>query len=240
MRKLLLPALAACALLAAGAPVASAHKAHAAATPSLSSKLSKAAGAIKGLEKTAKALFNNDAGQTAAIGRNGDSITSLGAKVQSILDGVPTIVTNLTQAGDGLKALQAVLTDTVSPALTSLGTAVQVTLPGAIASTAAALQSGFTASLTTEGTARATADATEAATRAAADTAEAATRAAADTSLTPGGTFAPTGTANPNTTAPTNDTTLPVGTIYRQVVNATTVHLFVKTVLGAANWIAPS
>jgi hypothetical protein len=107
MRKLLLPALAACALLAAGAPVASAHKAHAAATTSLGTKLSRAAGAIKGLEKTAKALFNNDAGQKDAIHTVDGKVAALGATVQALVAGVPTIV-------NGLTALQTALQDPVT------------------------------------------------------------------------------------------------------------------------------
>jgi hypothetical protein len=106
MRKLLLPALAACALLAAGAPVASAHKSHV-ATVSLGTKLSRAAGAIKGLEKTAKALFNNDAGQKEAIHTVDGKVAALGATVQTILSGVPAIV-------NGLTALQTALQDPVT------------------------------------------------------------------------------------------------------------------------------
>ncbi|MDX6641360.1 MAG: hypothetical protein QOF12_2371, partial [Solirubrobacteraceae bacterium] len=101
MRKLLLPALAACALLAAGAPVASAHKSHV-ATVSLGTKLSRAAGAIKGLEKTVKALFNNDSGQKDAIHTVDGKVAALGATVQGILSGVPLITGGLTALGTAL------------------------------------------------------------------------------------------------------------------------------------------
>ena len=104
MRKLLLPALAACALLAAGAPVASAHKSHV-ATVSLGTKLSRAAGAIKGLEKTVKALFNNDAGQKDAIHTVDGKVAALGVTVQGILDGVPAITNALKDPVTGLVGL---------------------------------------------------------------------------------------------------------------------------------------
>jgi hypothetical protein len=96
----MLPALAACALLAVSAPVASAHKAHTAS--SLSKKLSAASGAIKGLKKTVAALFNNDAGQVASIHNVDGKVVALDATVQTILSGVPAIV-------NGLTALQTAL-----------------------------------------------------------------------------------------------------------------------------------
>jgi hypothetical protein len=99
MRKLTLPALAACALLAASAPVATAKpvKAHAA---SLGSKLSQVSGALKGVQKAVNQIKDVNSGQTAAI--NG-------------VDGrVTTVVANLTSLSNKVDAIVAVATDSLT------------------------------------------------------------------------------------------------------------------------------
>jgi hypothetical protein len=95
MRKLLLPALASCVLLAASAPVASAAKAHssASATSFILTKLkthSSEIGALQDLATGFKAAF-----------------ASLNTSVSTILAGVPTIVNGLTALKDGLTTLAA-------------------------------------------------------------------------------------------------------------------------------------
>lgn len=107
MRKLLLPLLALCAVLAIGAPVASAKVAHASSTAhvaegttlssaSMSTRVRKMQASLQGV-RTAIAFFTaqNKARKSA---------------IDAILAGVPAITTGLTQLKDGLTAAGAGLT----------------------------------------------------------------------------------------------------------------------------------
>jgi hypothetical protein len=115
MRKLALPALAACALLAATAPVAPARTAHIASKTS--KQISHLNGLLAGVQTNIKQMLDVNAGQQAALLRDDTSIASLGASVQAILSNVPAIVSGLQALKDGLTA--------VGVGLTSLSTAVQ-------------------------------------------------------------------------------------------------------------------
>src|SRR4051794_5884221 len=126
-RKLMLPALAACTLLAVSAPLASAKptKAHAA---SIRTSLNKLAASIGALKSEVKGIHDTDSGQTGAI--HGvdtrvdtvvGNLTKLTATVNAIVAGVPTITNGLTQlaagltaAGAGLTAIQAALNNTTT------------------------------------------------------------------------------------------------------------------------------
>ena len=140
-RKLLLPALAACCLLAVGAPLASAstHRAHAAAKSKIPSKVHKLGvkisgigGTVLGIQHGIKALQDIDLGQTAAINQSIADHTTLKGTVDAIVAGVPAIIDGLTQLKDGLTTVGAGLTtlagvvqNTIGPGLTALSTAVQ-------------------------------------------------------------------------------------------------------------------
>lgn len=128
MRKLMLLALAACCLLAAGAPIAGAktHRAHASSSKvaqkvhAAGVKISKLGTAVLGLDRGIKNIQDIDLGQTAAINRNVDAQKSLKGTVDAIVAGVPAIIDGLNQLKDGLTQISTVLSGTVSPALTSL------------------------------------------------------------------------------------------------------------------------
>lgn len=119
-RKLMLPALAACALLAVSAPAATAkpHKAYAA---SIASKLSEVSGQLKALQKAVSQMEGVNKGQTTAIstvdGRVNTVVSNLAgvsAKVDAIIAGVPAITAALTALKDGLTAINAALQNTTT------------------------------------------------------------------------------------------------------------------------------
>jgi len=139
-RKLLLPALAACCLLAVGAPLASArtHRAHAAKSQiaskvhKLGVKLSGIGGTVLGIQHGIKVLQDIDLGQTAAINQSIADHTTLKGTVDAIVAGVPAIIDGLTQlknglttVGGGLTTLAGVVQNTIGPGLTALSAAVQ-------------------------------------------------------------------------------------------------------------------
>lgn len=140
-RKLMLPALAACCLLAVGAPLASArtHHAHASSKSKISNKVHKlgvkVSGiglAVLGVNHSIKALQDIDLGQTAAINNSIADAKTLKGTVDAIVAGVPAIVDGLTQLKDGLTTVGAGLTTLanvvqtqIGPGLTALSTAVQ-------------------------------------------------------------------------------------------------------------------
>lgn len=114
MRKLALPLLAACAVFAVSAPVASAAKGK-----STAAKLSTVSGAVKGLKKALKQLKDVDSGQTGAIG--------------GVDDRVDTVVANLDTLGKKVDAIVAVATDSLTKLQAGL-----VTLGGVVNSSVAA------------------------------------------------------------------------------------------------------
>jgi hypothetical protein len=106
MRKLALPALVACALLAASAPVATAKPVTAHAAASLGSKLSKVSGALKGLAKAVSQMKDVNTGQTAAINGVDTRVTTVVANLTSLSNKVDAVVTvataSLTKLQDAL------------------------------------------------------------------------------------------------------------------------------------------
>src|SRR3954452_11340538 len=119
-RKLMLPALAACALLAVSAPVTTAKpvKAHAV---SLKKSLNKLASSIGSLKSQVKQINDTNSGQTGAI--NGvdkrvdtvvGNLTALSATVTAIVNGVPAITSGLLALKDGLTQIQAALNNTTT------------------------------------------------------------------------------------------------------------------------------
>jgi hypothetical protein len=118
-RKLLLPALLACSMLAISAPVVSA-KSHA-HSASLASSLSKISGAVKGLQKAVGNIVKVNLGQTGAI-HGVDTrvdtvvanVAAVKATVDAIVAGVPAIVDGLTQLKAGLLAIQSALGNTTT------------------------------------------------------------------------------------------------------------------------------
>jgi hypothetical protein len=112
-RKLMLPALAACALLAVSAPVAPAksHKAHAA---SLASALSTLSGAVKGLKKGLKNVENVNSGQTGAINGVDGRVTAVVANLAVVKATVDAIVAGVPAIVNGLTAINAALTNTTT------------------------------------------------------------------------------------------------------------------------------
>lgn len=121
MRKLMLPALAACALLAAGAPAAGAK----AQSASLGGKLSTVSGALKGLQKAVKQMKDINDGQTGAINGVDTRVTTVVANLTALSNKVDAIVAvatdSLTKLQAGLLALKDGLT-TAGAGLTSLKT----------------------------------------------------------------------------------------------------------------------
>lgn len=104
--KLLLPALAACAMLAVSAPSSFATSANV----NQNKRIATVNGAIKGLKKAIGILQNVNAGQTSAIGEVDAKIVATQKTVQAIIDNVPTILNGLTALKAGLEAAGAGLT----------------------------------------------------------------------------------------------------------------------------------
>lgn len=100
-RKMLLPALAACALLAVGAPVASASKAHASKSSATTFLLS----AVKNINKKVGALQDLSKGFQAAFGSIHSALDPIVAAAPQILSGLTALKDGLTQAADGLTKL---------------------------------------------------------------------------------------------------------------------------------------
>jgi hypothetical protein len=179
MRKLALPALAACALLAAGAPAVQAKPAKAHAAASLGSKLSKVSGALKGLQKAVSLMGDVNDGQTGAINGVDERVTTVVANLSGLDAKVTAVITAstaaLTKLQDAALALKA--------GLETLGAAVQG--PGVA------------------------------------------------------GQLGAVGTVNPGANNDATPTTLPTGTVYRQIVLSTAANggLPAGTPIGVRLWI---
>lgn len=178
MRKLMLPLMAACATLGVVAiPATAGVKLE----KKQNKRIGNLQGAVKGVESAIKNIEDINLGQTASVNDAHAKADAVGATVKSIVAGIPDIVNGLTalkagleSAGAGLVALQAALTNQVTPALklletnlTALGGVVQGQIAPAVA--------------------------------------------------TFGAQAAAVGTDDPNTTQPAGNTTLPQGTMYRQI-----------------------
>lgn len=119
MRKLALPALAACALLAASAPVATASSASASTTSEATvKKLKRVAGAVKALKQAVNIMEDVNAGQTGSISGVDGRVTTvagnlgaLDAKVTSVIaaatDALSKLESGLLQLKAGLETLAA-------------------------------------------------------------------------------------------------------------------------------------
>lgn len=119
-RKMLLPALAACALLAVGAPVASASKAHASKSSATTFLLS----AVKNINKKVGALQDLSKGFQAAFGSIHSALDPIVAAAPQILSGLTALKDGLTQAADGLTKLSdAVQGPNIAGQLGAVGTA---------------------------------------------------------------------------------------------------------------------
>lgn len=114
-RKVLIPTLAACIVLAIAAPAAPAktHKAHAA---SLASVIGNLSGAVKALQKAVTNIQMVNQGQTASIHDVDVRVDTVVANVAALTAGVPAIVDGLAQLKAGLVAIQ----DTLNNASTGL------------------------------------------------------------------------------------------------------------------------
>src|SRR3954447_8884586 len=115
MRKLLLPALAACSMLAVSAPVATAssHKAHSSAKAA--KVLGKLSGAIKGLQKNVakieklnaeahKGLSDSLHGVDLRVDTLVNNLAGVKAVQDAIVAGVPQITNGLTALGNAINS----------------------------------------------------------------------------------------------------------------------------------------
>jgi hypothetical protein len=129
----MLPALAACTMLAVTAPVAPAKTAHVA---SVKSSLAKVSGTLKALQKGVSLIQDVDKGQTGAINGVDARVTTVVANLKSLSDTVAAVVatatTALTQLKDGLTAAGAGLT-ALSAAVQGPGIAGQLGAAGTAA-----------------------------------------------------------------------------------------------------------
>jgi hypothetical protein len=111
----MLPALAACTMLAVTAPVAPAKTAHVA---SVKSSLAKVSGALKALQKGVSLIQDVDKGQTGAINGVDARVTTVVANLKTLSDTVTAVVaqatTALTALQNGLLAINAALTNSTT------------------------------------------------------------------------------------------------------------------------------
>ncbi|MFL5843661.1 MAG: hypothetical protein ACJ762_03140 [Solirubrobacteraceae bacterium] len=133
MRKLTLPLLAAVAMFAVSAPVASAKPVKAHTSASLGSKLSQVSGALKGLQKALNQMKDINSGQTGAINGVDNRVTAVVAGLDSLGKKVDAIVAVAT---DSLTKLQAGLVS-LAAAVQGAGVAGQLGAAGTAAPGAA-------------------------------------------------------------------------------------------------------